>query len=228
MSAAALEHELLGASNYLQAAKHSYRSDFANYVVLRAEKVRERRRTKDSIPDAARYCAQRLRLATPSFTVLLGDFGSGKTTLAEQIHAQLAAVFLAEESDVFPLILYLRTLDQHDSETGFIESHLKLSSKDFTVDRLEAVRKRNRIALILDGFDEVATNASEEERMRLFSRAMRVAAGGHSVLLTSRPSYFNNLDELEGLMQTAPADVEIVAATTARSEEHTSELQSLM
>src|SRR3546814_7339391 len=56
----------------------------ANYVVLRAEKVRERRRTKDSIPDAARYCAQRLRLATPSFTVLLGDFGSGKTTLAEQ------------------------------------------------------------------------------------------------------------------------------------------------
>src|SRR3546814_17471475 len=75
----------------------------ANYVVLRAEKVRERRRTKDSIPDAARYCAQRLRLATPSFTVLLGDFGSGKTTLAEQIHAQLAAVFLAEESDVFPL-----------------------------------------------------------------------------------------------------------------------------
>src|SRR3546814_20155618 len=31
---------------------------------------------------------------------------------------------------------------------------------------------------------------------------MRVAAGGHSVLLTSRPSYFNNLDELEGLMQT--------------------------
>src|SRR3546814_20932047 len=38
-------------------------------------------------------------------------------------------------------------------------------------------------------------------------------------------------DEIEDFMLTAPADVEIVAATTAgigRSEEHTYELQSLM
>src|SRR3546814_16166442 len=93
MSAAALEHELLGASNYLQAAKHSYRSDFANYVVLRAEKLRERRRTKESIPDAARYCAPRPRFATPSCTVLHAAFGSRETTPAAPRTYPIAPVF---------------------------------------------------------------------------------------------------------------------------------------
>ena len=184
-----LERELLGARIYLEFAKGNYRSDFTNYIPLAAKDVALRAESVADIQDIAERCKLRLLDPQPSFTILLGDFGSGKTTIAEQVHSQLADAFLTGESGVFPLILYLRTLEQYASEENFIESHLKLSSRDFSLDRLKMLQIHNKIVLILDGFDEVAANASEDERMRLFSRVMRIATRGHSVMLTSRPSY---------------------------------------
>lgn len=201
MTSSMLEDELLGARTYLENSKNYYRTDFTNYISLRGTTVSINEKEPVSIPDVAGHCVGRMAQGRRSFTFLLGDFGSGKTTLAEQTHARLVDVYLAGESDVFPLILYLRTLEQYDTEQEFIEAHLKLGSQDFGLSSLEAVSARKRLALILDGFDEVAANASEEERMRLFSRAMRIAARGQSVLLTSRPAYFDNYGELVGLIE---------------------------
>lgn len=198
---ATLEHELLGARTYVEATRRDYRSHFKRYIELHATQVYGQDAAVD-VDDIAQLCCARLSSQEPSFTVLLGDFGSGKTTVAEQVHSRLADQLLNDGYRLFPVILYLRTLELHDSEDNFIEAHLKLSSKDFTLDRLKAMERRYRLAFILDGFDEVAANASEDDRLRLFSRAMRVAARGHSVLITSRPSYFANFGELQTLVST--------------------------
>jgi hypothetical protein len=197
-----LEHELLGGRAYLEAAKRNYRSDFKKYISLAATQIGDRQKAKVNIPDIALHCAARLSSDSPTLTVLLGDFGSGKTTIAEHVHSYLSNSFLEDGTLVFPVILYLRILEQHDSDENFIEAHLKLGSQDFTLDRLNGITQRRRLAFILDGFDEVAANASEDERMRLFSRVMKVGARAHAVMLTSRPSYFNNIDELNGLVDT--------------------------
>lgn len=198
-----LENDLLGARSYLEATAKNYKSDFSKYIALSAHSVSQGVKTKNARSnDIANLICERMLLPKPTLTILLGDFGSGKTTIAEKVHSKLSEMFLKEESQIFPLIFYLRTLEQHDSEENYIESYLKMSASEFDINRLEAIKKRNRVNIILDGFDEIASNASEDERMRLFSRAMRISARGHAVMLTSRPSYFNNLGELEELLET--------------------------
>lgn len=205
MTTEMLEDELLGARTYLENSKKHYRTDFANYIGLRGTTVSINDVPPAPVSDVASHCMSRLSNRRRSFTFLLGDFGSGKTTLAEQTHSMLVSTYLAGESEFFPLILYLRTLEQYDTEQEFIEAHLKLSSQEFGLSSLNTVASRKKLALILDGFDEVAANASEDERMRLFSRAMRLAARGHSVLLTSRPAYFDNFGELLRLIDSLTA-----------------------
>lgn len=200
INSALLERDLLGALVYLEFSRQHYRSEFQNYVVLRGTEITDLGVATSVVADIAQTCAQRLLHTEKSFTVLLGDFGTGKTTISEQVHSMLSESYRSGTSDAFPLILYLRTLEQHATEDYFIESHLKLSSREFTIDRLEQISKKSRICLILDGFDEVATNSSEDERARLFSKVMKIAARSSSVLLTSRPSYFTNYDELQTLI----------------------------
>ncbi|WP_408589700.1 restriction endonuclease [Novosphingobium sp.] len=192
-----LDDELLGARLFLKQAPQSYRTDASNYIILSAT---QHSRQPKRVDDVAATCVQRLLKSGPSLTLLLGDFGSGKTTIAERVHKELAKAFLEGTTTSFPVILYLRTLDQSDSENNFIEQHLKAVSNQLGIQQLEMLRKRSGLTFILDGYDEVATNAREDDRLRLSSRVMRLIGRAERVLLTSRPTYFTSVDELNELV----------------------------
>lgn len=197
MSRHALDDELLGARVFLENAPASYRTDASNYILLSAT-------SHDGMGvrtgDVAATCVERLAGRQPSFTLLLGDFGSGKTTIAERTHRELCELYLAGKTTSFPVLLYLRTLDQSDSENNFIDQHLKPISSQLGIAELEKLRRRGGLTFILDGYDEVATNAGEDARLRLSSRVMRLINRADRVLLTSRPTYFSSIAELNDLV----------------------------
>ncbi len=73
-------------------------------------------------------------------------------------------------------------------------------AKSVSPELFPRMQTERKTALILDGFDEVATHSTEEERMMQFARVMRIAERTTHLVITSRPSYFSNLTEINELI----------------------------
>jgi uncharacterized protein YjbI with pentapeptide repeats len=220
MTLYALESELLGAHLYLKGAMRNYRSHIKRRLIdpPAQEMIGADLAPVSGIIDRL---SGALGQEQESFTFLLGDFGSGKTTVAEQVHKGLAEQYLANEGQRFPFLFYLRNLAQFDTDRAFVEAQLAQQSSSATYELYEQMQRLGQCVLILDGLDEVATHASQEERFRLFARVMRIAQGANHLLITSRPTYFNNLTELNGLIRELTSRDFRAAAAHRRGERKT-------
>ena len=200
VSFASLESELLGSRLYLEGAMKNYRSQIKRRLIdPSADEVVEGRLAP--VPRLIDHLLAGVDDGRESFSFLLGDFGSGKTTVAEQVHKALAERYLNQGTGLFPIILYLRNLAQFDTDRSFVAAQLSQHSPSASFELFERMQKGGRCVLILDGLDEVATHATQDERFRLFSRVMRITQQANHLLITSRPTYFNNLAELNGLIR---------------------------
>lgn len=197
-----LEDELIGGRLYLENSFRAYKADSAaKFINLSANlHPREHSGEKTQIANIVEYCSDVFEQSENHFVFLLGDFGTGKTTVAEQVHRTLAERFLAGGGNVFPVIQYLRTLQSFDTEESFIQAQIRLAAPELGLTLVDRIRDRHKLLYILDGFDEIATNAVEDERMGLLSRVMRIAAQADHLLLTSRPSYFTDIEGINRLV----------------------------
>lgn len=195
-----LEDELLGAQAYLNSASKHYRSHLKSQFIDLAADVQSGMSTTSSIPRIVDHLTSQVASNEQLFAMALGDFGSGKTTVAEQIHKACAEAYLSRKSNVFPIIFYLRTLAQFDTEQAYINSQMTQFSRAVSPELFSRIQNGRKALLILDGFDEVATHSTAEERMLLFSRVMRISQRSSHLIITSRPSTFTNLTEINDLI----------------------------
>jgi hypothetical protein len=201
MSVESLEAELLGSRLYLERSGGLYRSTaHQHFIDLHATLADPDGGEAEEMVDVVPFLIEKLSQKKRHFAFLLGDFGSGKTSVAEQVHARLAARAIEDVQAVFPVILYLGTLPAFESEKAFIDSQLSHGGRGIHSSMLGTIAAQRPLLFILDGFDEVATNASESERLRLFSQVMRIASKCSHLLVTSRSAYFNNLREIHALV----------------------------
>jgi hypothetical protein len=135
-----------------------------------------------------------------NFFFVIGDFGTGKTTVAEYVHKVMAEHYISGSTKIFPMIFYLRTLSQFESEEKFLAHQIRLACSHAPLDLLDQMKRRGPILAVLDGFDEVASNSNLRERDLFFSRVLRIARRCSHVLLTTRQSVFTNFRELNSLI----------------------------
>lgn len=197
-----LEDELLGAQAYLNSAAKHYRAHLKGHFIDLSADGQTSDGEDKVITQIVHHLTNRIATEDQLFAVILGDFGSGKTTVAEQIHQTCAKAYLAQKGDVYPFIFYLRTLAQFDTEQSYIGAQMTQYSRAVSSELFSRMQNSRRTLLILDGFDEVATHSTEEERLLLFSRVMRISQQASHLILTSRPSLFANLDEVNSLIRT--------------------------
>ena len=132
-----------------------------------------------------------------SLLVLLGDFGSGKTTILERVFIKCANDRLHDPSAPFPIFLRLRSLRQHVELWPFIAANLRdyqyiTPPKQVFDSQLEA----GRLAIFLDGFDEIYAGASVADRGEFLARLYPLMNSSSPCILSSRPTYFSSPQDM--------------------------------
>ncbi len=121
------------------------------------------------------------------FLVILGDFGTGKTFLLHELARQMGE---AEEALV-PILLQMRSLEKGRSLDSLLAQHFALEGMEgFSPAKFRYMLEQGRIALLFDGFDELALRVTYDRATEHFDTLLQAAAGAAKVVLTSRRQHF--------------------------------------
>lgn len=142
--------------------------------------------------------------------IVLGGYGTGKTTLARKLACDLAQAYRSshdKRDSRIPILFPLRRFPKFtavDMEAAII-AHLKqqcmVANPDFAAFR--TMNSAGLFVLIFDGFDEMAVQAGGEIIKRNFLEIMQFGIESNAkVLITSRPEAFlSRQEESEVLLQ---------------------------
>ncbi|WP_437499304.1 pentapeptide repeat-containing protein [Sorangium sp. So ce1099] len=177
--------------------------DFGRYLQWQTKRL-----VNDPVYPPSIYVDQRIRVLDPEesdekdaleeltawlgsphgrFVVILGDFGTGKTFLLHELARRLGA----SGGPVVPVLLEMRSLEKARSLNELVAQH-------FARSRMEAIRLpafnfmlgEGRIALLFDGFDELALRVSYDRAAEHFDTLIQAAQGNAKVVVTSRSQHF--------------------------------------
>ena len=128
---------------------------------------------------------------------ILGEYGSGKTTLCRKLARELAKACLQAQpkgKPRIPIIIPLREFPKGQVDLDvFIAGHLARRCKvsNPNIDALKAMNDSGMLLLIFDGLDEMAVSVDEDVLMSNLGQIEHFALAAKSrVILTSRPEYF--------------------------------------
>jgi hypothetical protein len=142
----------------------------------------------DHSDDAIATVADWLLNSTDSrFVLLLGEFGTGKTFLLHQLALRLAATALT------PVLIEMRALEKGRTLDQLLAQHLAAVGEErFDLKALHYMLAEGRIALLFDGFDELALRVSYQRATEHFDTILQAAGGAAKVVLTSRTQHFRS------------------------------------
>lgn len=135
--------------------------------------------------------------------LILGDYGTGKTTFLQRFAAYQAQEFLREpDTQRCPVLLYLK-----DFPGGIDARALLLAISDAVGDPgvnrnlVERLLRRGRFLLLLDGFDEMGLQVDARTRRTAFVSLFKLMLlPGAKVIISGRPGYFPSWQELESVL----------------------------
>jgi nucleoside phosphorylase len=121
------------------------------------------------------------------FIVLLGDFGTGKTFLLHELARRMGAA----GGPLIPVLLEMRSLEKARSLDELVAQHLARAKMDsIRLDAFNFMLAEGRIALLFDGFDELALRVSYDRSLEHFDTLVQAAQGNAKVVVTSRTQHF--------------------------------------
>jgi WD40 repeat protein/uncharacterized protein YjbI with pentapeptide repeats/3',5'-cyclic AMP phosphodiesterase CpdA len=121
------------------------------------------------------------------FVLVLGDFGLGKTFLLRE----LARRMHAEMRHVVPILVELRALEKAHGLDEMIASHLaRAGEQHIDLDKFQYLLRQGRVALLFDGFDELALRVTYDRAAEHLDTLLRAVEGQAKVVLTSRTQHF--------------------------------------
>jgi hypothetical protein len=141
-----------------------------------------------------------------NFLVIIGEYGTGKTTFLRRMAHQLASNYMepgsetaiADPSGRLPLLFPLRDFEKR-METYIVS---RLNEEGITDIDFAGFKKRiqnNQCIILLDGFDEMTQKTDADEKARNFDKIRALIETGKKskIILTTRQEYFQSADELK-------------------------------
>ncbi|MCP4697050.1 MAG: NACHT domain-containing protein [Gammaproteobacteria bacterium] len=180
--------------------------DFRHYLERQTEKLQD-----DPVYPPDLYVPQQLRwqlgqdapvegkalpllqkwLAEPKgrFVLVLGDFGTGKTFLLHELARTLGE---AQHPGLIPILLEMRTLEKTNSLDRLAAQQLAGDENlSFTPKKFRYMLEQGRIALLFDGFDELAQRVTYTRAAEHLDTLLEAAQGEQArVIVTSRTQHF--------------------------------------
>lgn len=133
---------------------------------------------------------------------VLADFGAGKTTLLRRLEHERATAYMEGRDARIPLFVPLREYrNAQDLDALLRWSFRDAYYRDVPSDLLWSRIESGQLYVFFDGFDEMVERSDAERRLDLFAALLPVLRSKSPTVLTSRPSYFVELGELEGMLR---------------------------
>jgi uncharacterized protein YjbI with pentapeptide repeats len=153
--------------------------------------------------DALAELSSRLETDAGKFTLILGDFGTGKTFLMRQL-----AVHLSGHSKLVPMLVNLRELNKSSDLEKLLASHLVSRGENHVrLDALRYMMESGDVVLLFDGFDELAFRVSYDAAADYLRTLCQAVVGRCRVVVSSRTQHFRNDDQAETALARELADV---------------------
>jgi 3',5'-cyclic AMP phosphodiesterase CpdA len=122
------------------------------------------------------------------FIVILGEFGTGKSFLQRQI-----ALRLSELPRPQPILIEMRTLEKaHDFDQLIAQHLVRHGFPSLNLRAFRYMLEQGRLALLFDGFDELAMRVSYDRAAEHLQTLIQAAAGNAKIVVTSRTEYFES------------------------------------
>ncbi len=123
----------------------------------------------------------------PRFALVLGDFGAGKTFLLHELARRMAT----QKHPLVPVLVEMSTLEKQRSLRALVAQHFAMADMGrMDVDAFQYMLAEGRIALLFDGYDELALRVTYDRAMEHFETIVQAAQGNAKVVLTSRTQHF--------------------------------------
>jgi WD40 repeat protein/3',5'-cyclic AMP phosphodiesterase CpdA len=121
------------------------------------------------------------------FALVLGSFGAGKTFLLRELARRLPDVL----PDLVPVLIPLGALQKSRTLEELVALHLAGAGEDeFSLSAFRYMLREGRIALLFDGYDELALRVTYDRAAEHLETLLAAAEGRAKVVVTSRTQHF--------------------------------------
>jgi hypothetical protein len=120
------------------------------------------------------------------FVLVLGDFGTGKTFLLHELARRMALA----GGHVAPILVNLRELEKTHSLDALLGQHFGAARVPFDALVFRYLLREGRMALLFDGFDELALRVRYDRATAHLETLLQAAEGRARVVVTSRTQHF--------------------------------------
>ena len=132
--------------------------------------------------------------------IVVGEYGTGKTALTQIFLRRLMEQHKTDPSRPIPVRIELRDFTKQFDVSSLLhkfldDNHLSHVPLHF----FQSLISRGRIVLLLDGYDEMAQYMHVLERRGCLEALAQLGKDGAKGILTSRPNYFSEAEELHVL-----------------------------
>jgi uncharacterized protein YjbI with pentapeptide repeats len=126
------------------------------------------------------------------FVLVLGDFGHGKTFLLRELARRMHAA----GDPAVPVLVHLKDLEKTHQLNQLVAAQLSHGGGGpINIPLFRYLLREGRIALLFDGYDELASRTTYERAGEHLNTIIQAAEGRAKVVLTSRDSYFLTDDQ---------------------------------
>ncbi len=130
--------------------------------------------------------------------VVTGEYGTGKTALTQVLLYRWLLEYKSNPSLPIPFRIELRSFARQFDARGLLHHFLDSNGlSHIPIEFAERLVRSGRAVLLLDGYDEMAQYFNARERRQCLEALATLSADGAKGILTSRPNYFTQSEELQ-------------------------------
>jgi len=199
-----LERGLFNFSQYLANIRGSFEASELARTYVQQRVLLERVPEKSSGVNLLEHAHKWVRGAGKKLWLLLGDYGTGKSTFFRRFTYELAVAAEEDPEAPIPLAINLRDFPNATSIEGLLQEHLRVrlgwhGNPEVVLHLLEA----GRIVLLLDSFDEMgvaAAGRSVEDQFRELVRcslSRDVEPRGNRIFISCRTHFFRDQQQVK-------------------------------
>ncbi len=151
----------------------------------------------------AGYIEKWLADSEATHLTLLGDYGTGKTWFTRKLAFDLARRYRQDPSrNRQPIRINLRDVAKAFTLENLLFDHFQSQTgRPINPKSILHLLAAGQLVLILDGFNEMATQSSWEDTLGNFRQLARAAEGDAKVILTCRTHYFKDESQMRELLE---------------------------
>lgn len=171
--------------------------------LIRLEEVYEEPNFEESsgrYEPATTQLIEQLQRESGEWLIVVGEYGTGKTALTKIVLRRLMQAHKEDPRERIPVRIELRDFTRQFDSTALLHRFLDQNGLGHVpVEFFFSLIRKGRVVLLLDGYDEMAQYMHLLERRVCLEALADLGREGAVGVLTSRPNYFSEAEELNVL-----------------------------